>query len=74
MSQHNMYRGIAIAHAYHVGRVVSQARKMGVELKPYPQLPTEFDPDSAQVWTRNRALWVSREIPVLATGKARGMI
>jgi hypothetical protein len=74
MSRHNMYRGIAIAHAYHVGRVVSQARKMGVELNPYPELPTEFDPDSAQVWTRNRALWVSREIPVLATRKARGMI
>ncbi len=67
-------KGIAVAQAFHVGRVVAQGKKAGLDLIPAGDLPRDFDPESTQWWTRSRALWIMREIPVIAAFKLKGKL
>lgn len=54
---------ILVAHSYHVGRVASQAIKLGIDPIVPPNLPSDFDPDSTQSWTRGSVLWTARTVP-----------
>lgn len=49
---------IMVAQAYHLPRVVKQAAKLGMQSIVPKGLPTDFDPDSAQIWTRSKYLWL----------------
>lgn len=71
MEEHDLYRPLLVAQAFHVGRVSLQALKQGMEPIIPPGLPRQFDSESAQFWTRSQRLWVPRELVGLAYLKAR---
>lgn len=54
---------IIVGHAYHVGRISLQAKKIGLNPLLPPGLPTEFDRESGQWWCRSRLAWTLRELP-----------
>jgi hypothetical protein len=62
MKEHDLKRPLLVAQASHVGRVAMQAILQGMDPTTPPNLPTEFDPKSSQIWTRNKELWIPREI------------
>jgi hypothetical protein len=49
---------IMIAQAYHINGVVKQAAKLGITSLVPGWLPTNFDQNSEQPWTRSAFLWV----------------
>lgn len=54
---------LLVAQAFHIGRVAMQAEKIGMANIIVPaDLPTVFDKESNQVWTRSAGLWVPREV------------
>lgn len=58
MEENNLHHPVMIAQAHHIGRVVRQAAKLGMDSIVPNHLPTDFDKDSKQVWTRSAALWI----------------
>lgn len=58
MEENDLRRPIMIAQAYHIGRVVRQAAKLGITSIVPEDLPTEFDKNSNQIWTRSIVLWM----------------
>ena len=62
MREREMQAALMIAHASHIGRVVMQAEKLGIRSITLPGMPTHFDKDSDQLFTRHPALWVPREV------------
>jgi len=71
MDDHNLNRPILVAQAHHVGRLFLQAMKQGMDPIVLAGLPTEFDPDSTQIWTRSAKLWIPRELAGMAYLKAK---
>jgi hypothetical protein len=63
--QHMMERGlnrpVLVAQAHQIGRLTMQAIRLGMDPIVPEGLPTDFDPESTQFWTRNRTLWSIRE-------------
>ena len=57
MEENDLQSPIMIAQAYHIGRVVRQAAKLGISSIVPEGLPTDFDKASDQIWTRSAALW-----------------
>ena len=74
MNQQGYEQPLMVAQAFHVGRVALQARKLGMKPILPPDLPKQFDADSAQLWTRSRRLWIPREMAGLAYLKLKGQI
>lgn len=74
MGDNNLFKPIMIAQSYHVSRVVRQAAKLGMPSIVPEGLPTDFDKNSEQIWTRSPYLW----IPLNALGsivlKRRGQL
>lgn len=60
---HRLVRSIHVAHAFHVGRVAEQARRIGFSPQIPEGLPSGFDPTSVQWWCRGRVRWQLREMP-----------
>lgn len=58
MRAHDLERPLMVAQAYHVGRVMRQAKKLGIDALQAVNLPVNFDTKSDQIWTRSYALWV----------------
>lgn len=58
MQENGLSNPIMIAQAYHIGRVVKQAAKLGIHSIVPEGLPTAFDKSSEQIWTRSAALWI----------------
>jgi hypothetical protein len=66
LAERGLSRPLLVAQAFHVGRVAREAERQGLRPVVPAGLPRRFDRASTQRWTRNVALWVSREIPALA--------
>ncbi len=61
MEERGLNRPLIIAQAHHVTRVAMQAAKQDM-IPAIPEgLPRIFDPESTQIWTRNRNFWAPRE-------------
>jgi hypothetical protein len=58
MEEEGLSNPIMIAQAYHIGRVVRQAAKLGIASIVPKDLPEAFDKNSEQIWTRSAYLWV----------------
>ncbi len=58
LEANDLHHPIMIAQAYHIGRVLRQAAKLGIDAIVPEDLPANFDKHSDQVWTRNAALWI----------------
>ncbi len=68
------FKGLIVAHANHVDRVVAQATKIKLNVVPYTNLPRSFDRKDAQWWVRNRLLWALRETLAIIVFKLKGII
>lgn len=63
MDEEKFNRPLLVAQAFHIGRVAMQAEKIGMHNRIIPSgLPTIFDRESDQLWTRSVGLWVPREV------------
>jgi hypothetical protein len=58
MQENGLSQPLMIAQAYHIQRVVRQAAKLGIASIVPEGLPTDFDKDSSQIWTRSPYLWI----------------
>ena len=58
MEENDLQHPLMIAQAYHIGRVIRQAAKLGIDSIVPEGLPTDFDKTSDQIWTRSAALWI----------------
>lgn len=67
MIENYLHQPLMIAQASHIGRVVRQAAKLGIESIVPEGLPTDFDWASKQIWTKSQYLWV----PFNALGSIR---
>lgn len=75
MESAGLSRPLLVAQAFHVGRVAMQAKRQGLTGLIVPAgLPTDFDPNSIQPWTRSRGRWVRRELLGIAYAKLRRQI
>lgn len=74
MAENGLKRPILVTQAFLMGRLTVQAVKLGMDPIVPEGLPTEFDPESIQAWTRNRLLWATRELPGLAYLKLHGKL
>jgi hypothetical protein len=63
---------VIVAQAYHVGRVVKQARRAGMHPAVPGDLPRIFDVSSTQWWCHNALFWALREIPGAIILRYRG--
>lgn len=59
MDEHGLDSPLMIAQAFHIQSVVRQAGRLGITSIVPPDLPTDFDKGSEQIWTRSELLWVS---------------
>jgi hypothetical protein len=62
MTEHDLQRPLMVAQAHHIGRIVMQGKKLGINSIVPADLPAYFDRDSEQLWTRSLGLWVPREV------------
>ena len=62
MAVNELSTALMVAQACHIGRVVKQARKLGIESVVPKGLPDMFEPHSDQRWTRSKDMWVPREV------------
>ena len=74
MKTHELSKPLMIAQAYHIGRVAMQAQKLQMDSIIPEKLPTRFDKQSAQVWTRSRNMWVPREVIGSIVLKSQGKL
>jgi hypothetical protein len=58
MEESGLERPLMIAQAFHIRRVAKQAAKLGIFSIVPEGLPTDFDKESEQPWTRSAALWI----------------
>jgi len=58
MEENGLSQAMMIAQAYHIKRVVKQAAKLGMSSIVPEDLPTDFDKDSDQIWTKSPYLWI----------------
>jgi hypothetical protein len=62
MNQEGLGNALMVGHAYHIGRILMQAKKLGIRSIVPANLPRDFDPESEQLWTRWPSMWVPREV------------
>jgi hypothetical protein len=62
MKREGLTTALMVGQAHHIGRVVMQAKKLGIDSIVPAGLPDQFDPDSDQRWTRSLGMWVPREV------------
>lgn len=62
MEREDLKAALMIGQAHHIGRVVMQAKKLGITSIVPANLPNNFDPESEQRWTRSVGMWLPREI------------
>lgn len=63
MLKNGLERPILVAQAHHIGRAAIQAAMFfGSNIVVPEDLPKDFDPESLQLWTRNKYLWMLREM------------
>lgn len=62
MERADLHRPLMVGQAFHIGRVVMQARRLGIDSIVPADLPRQFEPRSEQPWTRSLGLWLPREI------------
>ena len=62
MEREGLKRPLMVAQAYHIGRVVMQSHKLGMDPIVPSDPPSFFDRDSEQRWTRSLGMWVPREV------------
>lgn len=74
MDEHDLSNPLIVAQAFHVGRVAMQAVKLGMDPITPKDLPREFDPNSTQIWTRSKELWIPREIIGMSYLKIKGKL
>ena len=74
METHELSKPLMIAQAYHIGRVAMQAQKLQMDAIIPGNLPTRFDRESAQPWTRSRTMWVPREVIGSLVLKSQGKL
>jgi len=58
MEENGLNQAMMVAQAYHISRVVKQAAKLGMSSIVPNGLPTDFDKESDQIWTRSPYLWI----------------
>ncbi|GAC1469614.1 MAG: hypothetical protein NVSMB70_14720 [Chamaesiphon sp.] len=58
MAENALKSPIMIAQAFHIRRIVMQAAKLGMTSIVPDGLPTGFDKNSEQIWTRSPYLWI----------------
>ena len=61
MNEQKFNKPVLVAQAYHVGRIVLQAKLLDMEPIAPEGLPADFDPESEQIWTRGPIAWAIRE-------------
>lgn len=74
MEEHGLSKALMVAHACHVGRVVMQAKKLGIDSIVPDGLPAHFDRNSEQLWTCSLGLWVPREVIGSLVLRAQGKL
>lgn len=57
MDELELKKPIVVAHSFHIGRVATQAKKIGIDPIVLPGMPRKWDAESQQPWTRNRNAW-----------------
>ncbi|HJQ08312.1 MAG TPA: hypothetical protein VJ836_02395 [Candidatus Saccharimonadales bacterium] len=62
MEREGLKTALMVGQAHHIGRVVMQAKKLGIPSIVPANLPSRFDPGSEQRWTRSVVMWLPREI------------
>lgn len=62
MEREKLKSALLVGQTHHIGRVAMQARKLGIISIVPAGLPSNFDPESDQRWTRTLILWLPREI------------
>jgi len=68
MEGRDLKLALMIAQRRHVGRVMLQAKRLGINSIAPANLPSQFEPGSMQLGTRSSAEWLMREVlgaPVL---------
>jgi hypothetical protein len=68
MRERDLKLALMIAQARHIGRVMLQAKRLGIDSIAPANLPSEFEPGSTQWGTRSSTEWLIREVvgaPVL---------
>lgn len=58
MKEHELSSPMVIAQAFYLPRAVKQGAKLGITSIVPEHLPTDFDKDSDQPWTRSLYLWI----------------
>ncbi len=58
MEENGLRRPLVLAQAKHIDRAVRQGAKLGITSIVPEDLPTAFDKDSDQIWTRSPYLWI----------------
>ncbi len=61
MKREGLRNALLVGQAFHIGRVAWQACMLNMDVIIPEDLPTIFDPESQQRWTRNRVSWRFRE-------------
>jgi hypothetical protein len=74
MAERQLVRPMMVAQAFHIGRIAMQAKKLHMDSIIPANLPTSFDEESDQIWTRSRAMWVPREVLGSFVLKAQGKL
>ncbi len=77
MAENKLEVAKQVGHRYHLGRIAAQAYKADILFNVFPEeeeMPSHFDKDSDQIWTRNRGLWMAREALGVLVLKHKGML
>jgi hypothetical protein len=74
MDAHQLVRPLQVAQAWHVTRVSKQAAKLGMNSILPKNLPTNFDTDSGQFWTRSLYFWIPVNLLGSLLLKMRGQL
>lgn len=74
MQENDLHRPIMVAQAHHIGRVVRQGLKLGIDFVVPEDLPANFDLTSGQWCTRSEGLWVPREVLGSLVLRAKGQL
>lgn len=62
MAREGLNTALMVGQAFHIGRISLQADKLSMVTVIPAGLPTNFDPESEQRWTRSKSMWVPREV------------
>lgn len=74
MQAHDLERPLMVGQAHHIGRILRQAKKLGIDAIKPAWLPANFDQHSEQIWTRSLALWLPYNAMASLVLKKRGQL